>query len=56
MTNISSPPKKPMPISINNSILSINLRIGNPEDDETRIRILVDTGATINTGNLQYHL
>ena len=33
MTNISSSHKKPMSVSINNSLLSINLHIGNPEDD-----------------------
>lgn len=49
MTNISSFPKEPILISINNSILSVNLRIGNPENDENCIRILVNTGAGINT-------
>ena len=52
MTNISSSPKKPIPISINNSISSVKLHIGNPEDDENRIRMCVDTGAARNNRSL----
>ena len=51
MTNISSSPKKSMPISINNSLSSINLHIGNPDGDENRIRMHFNTGAVMNTGN-----
>ena len=56
MTNISSSLKKNMPISINNSLPSINLYIGIPEDIKIHIRMLVDIGAIINTGNLKYSL
>ena len=56
MINISSFPKKLMPISINNSLPSINLYIYNPENDEIHIRILVDTRATMNIRNLQYYM
>ena len=56
MTNISSSPKKPMHISINNSLPYVNLHLGNPEDDDNRMRILVDTEAVMNTGSLDYHL
>ena len=45
-----------MPIIINDSLLSVNLHIGNPEDDENHIRILTDTGATMNTRSLEYNL
>ena len=45
-----------MHISINNSFPSTNLHIGNPEDDETRIGMFVDTGAPINTGILKCYL
>ena len=56
MANISSPPKKPMSISIKNYLPSINLHIGNLEDDENRIQIRVDAGAAMNTRSLEYHL
>ena len=56
MTNISSSPKKPMHISINNSLPYVNLHLGNPEDDDNRMRIIVDTEAVMNTGSLDYHL
>ena len=55
VTKFSSFPKKPVPININNSLPSINLPLLNPNDDEHRMRILVDTGAVTNTGNFQYH-
>ena len=45
-----------MPISIHNYLPSVNLHSDNLEDDENRIRILVDTEATMNTGSLEYHL
>ena len=56
VTNISSSPKKPMSISINNSLPSVCLHLGIPEDDENRIQMLVDTGDAMNTGDLNYHL
>ena len=55
VTNISSSPKIPMPISITNSLLYVCLHLGNHEDDENRMRILVDTGVAMNTGDLKYH-
>ena len=55
MTNISSSPKKHMHISINNSLPTVNLLIGNPEDDENRTQMLVDTGPAMNTESLEYH-
>ena len=45
-----------MPISIRNSFPSISLHISIPDNNENHIRILVDTGATMNKGNLDYHL
>ena len=56
MTNISSIPKKLMSININHSLPSVNQHIGNPENAENYIRVLVDTGAVINAGNLKYHM
>ena len=34
----------------------MSLRLGILEDDEHRMRILADTGAAMNTGDLQYHI
>lgn len=45
-----------MLIGINNSLLSASLHLGIPEDNENRMRILVNTGTAMNTGNLQYHI
>ena len=45
-----------MHISINNSLPTVNLLIGNPEDDENRTQMLVDTGPAMNTESLEYHL
>ena len=56
VTNISSFPKKPLLISINNSFLSINLHIRNPENDKKRNRVLVEIGAAMNNGKLQHHM
>ena len=56
MTTISSSLKKPMPISIDNFFQSVNLHIGNPKDDENRMKMLVDTGGAMNTRSLDYHL
>lgn len=33
----------------------MSLHLGKSEDDENRMWLLVDTGATIDTGNLLYH-
>ena len=49
MTNISSSSKKPILLSINNSLPSANLHIGNLEDDENR-------GAAIGTRSLEYRM
>ena len=56
VTNISSSPKKPMPISINNSLPSVCLHLEILEDDENRMQMLVNTGAAMNTGDLKYNL
>ena len=45
-----------MPIDINSSLLSMNLHLGIPEDDENRMRMLVDTGADMDTDNLKYYM
>ena len=56
MTNLSSSSKKLMIISIKHYLPSVNLHIDNPKDSKNRIRMLVDTRATINTETLEYHL
>ena len=45
-----------MPIQINNYLPSIYLHLGLIEDEENKMRMLLDTGATMNSGNLNYHL
>ena len=45
-----------MPISINNSLPSVTLHLGLLEDEENTMRMLVDTRAAMNSGNLAYHL
>ena len=50
------PPKKPIPIGINNSLPSVSLILGILEDDERKIRILVDIGVAMNTGNLRFYM
>ena len=45
-----------MPISINNSLPSVNLHLGLIEDEENKMRMLVNTGAAMNSGNLAYYL
>ena len=45
-----------MYIGINDSLSSDNLHIGNRENDENCIRMIVDTGAAMNTGGLEYYL
>ena len=54
--NISQAIKKPMPISINNSLPSVTLYLVLLEDEENTMRMLVDNGAAMNSGNLAYHL
>ena len=44
-----------MPITINNSLPSVNMLIGILVDDENKMSILVDTGATMNIGDNTYH-
>ena len=55
LSNISSPNQKSMPISINNSFPSVHMNIGLLVDEENKMRMLVDTSAAMNTGNLDYH-
>ena len=51
-----SNPKKPTPIGINSSLPSINLMLGILEDEENKMRMLVDIGAVINIGNFDFHM
>ena len=55
VSNINFSNKKPMPISINNSLPSVQLHVGTIASNENKLRMLVDTGATMNTGNKDYH-
>ena len=45
-----------MPISLNNFLPSVNLHLGLIEDEENKMRMLIDTGAAMNSGNLAYYL
>ena len=45
-----------MPIHVNNVLPSICLHLGLIEDEETKMKMLFDTSATMNHGNLTYHL
>ena len=56
VNNVLSNPKKPMPIGINNALPSVSLILGSREDDENKMRMLVDTGAAMNTGDIDFHL
>ena len=56
VNNFSSNSKKPMPIGINNSLSSVSLILDILEDEENKIRMRVDTGAVMNTGNLSFHM
>ena len=56
VNNVLSNPKKPMPIGINNSLPSVSLILGSREEEENKMRMLVDTGAAMNTGNIDFHL
>ena len=44
-----------MPISINNSLISVHLTIGLIAEEKNKIRMRVDTGAAMNICNLDYH-
>ena len=56
VNNLTSFSQKLMPIQINNYLPSIYLHLGLIEDEENKMRMLLDTGATMNSGNLNYHL
>ena len=56
VSNVSSSSQNPIPININNSLLSINFYLEGKKDDDNRMRILFDIGAAMNTGYLNYHL
>ena len=45
-----------MPICISNCLPSVSLILGIQEEEKSKMRMLVDTGAAMNTDNLQYHL
>ena len=45
-----------MPIGVNNSLPSVSLILGIIEDEDNRIRMLVDTWAAMNTGNFDFHI
>ena len=45
-----------MPIGINNYPPSVSLILGIREDEENKMRMLVDTGAAMNTGNIDFHM
>ena len=56
VNNVLSNPIKPMPIGIQNSLPSVNLILGIREDEENKMRMLVNTGAAMNTGNIAFHM
>jgi len=45
----------PMPIQINNNLPCIDFCLGLKETQELRMRMLVDSGAAMNSGNKNYH-
>ena len=45
-----------MSIPINNSLPSICLHLGSVEDEENKMRMLLDTDAAMNSASLTYHL
>ena len=45
-----------MPIGINNSLPSVSFILGTTDDEENKMRMLVDTGTVMNTDNLRYYL
>ena len=56
VNTLSRATKRSMPVSINDFLPSFNLHLGLLEDEENTMRMLVDTGAAMNSGNLAYHL
>ena len=56
VSHISPFSQKTMSIPINNSLPSVCLHLGSIEDEENIIRMILDTGAAMNSGNLVYHL
>ena len=56
LAHLSSPNKKLIPISINNSLSSVYLNIGLIMNNENKNKMLVDTGAAMNTGNKDHYL
>ena len=48
--------QKPIPIPINNYLPSVCLHLGSVEDEENKMRMLLDTGAAMDSGSLTYHL
>ena len=45
-----------MPIPINNFLPSVHLHLASVEDEENKMRMLLDTRASMNVGSLAYHL
>lgn len=45
-----------MPIPINNSLPSVYLHLGLVDNEENKIRMLLDAGDAMNSGNLTYHI
>ena len=45
-----------MPIPINNSLPSVCLHLGLVDNEENKIRMLLDTGDDMNLGNLTHHI
>ena len=56
ISNLSASKQKPMPISINNSLPSVSILLGLTMEADNGMRMLVDTGAAMNSGHLDYHL
>ena len=56
INNISHSQYKSIHISINSSLPSVNLHLGIIEDDDNCMKILLDTGASMNTCNLSCHI
>ena len=56
VNNFSLSSQKPIPIPINNSLPSIYLHLDLIEVEENKMRILLNTGAAMNFGNLSYDL
>ena len=57
VSNLTSTSQKPMPISINNSLSSVHFPSGKgKENADDKMRLLVNTGVAMNSGNLYFHL